>query len=121
MRKYIVQRLLFALLTLWGVTILVFGLSRLGPDPLLAFVRDDTYGLAEHTVKELREKWGLDRPVIVQYGVWLGNILRGDMGDSIATQRSVSQTIMDALPNTLQLARPRRRRASIPAAPANRR
>ena len=104
MRKYIIQRLVFALITLWGVTILVFGLSRLGPDPLLAFVRDDTYGLAEHTVRELRAKWGLDRPVVIQYAVWLGNILRGDMGDSIATQRSVRLTIMDALPNTVQLA-----------------
>ena len=104
MRKYIAQRLLFAIITLWGVTILVFGLSRLGPDPLLAFVRDDTYGLAEHTVRELRTKWQLDRPVVIQYAVWLGNILRGDLGTSIATQRSVAQTIMDALPNSLQLA-----------------
>lgn len=104
MRRYLVRRFLFAIFTLWGVTVLVFVLSRLGPDPLLAFVRDDTYGLAADTVAELREKWGLDRPVYIQYLVWLGNMLRGDMGESIATQRSVSQTILEALPNTLQLA-----------------
>ncbi len=104
MRKYLLRRFAFAILTLWGVTILVFGLSRLGPDPLLAFVRDDTYGLAEKTVEELRAKWGLDRPVYIQYFVWLGNILQGDMGESIATQRPVSDTIFEALPNSLQLA-----------------
>ena len=104
MRRYLARRLIFAVLTLWGVTILVFGLSRLGPDPLLAYVRDDTYGLSADTVAELKAKWGLDRPVYVQYFVWLGNILQGDMGESIATQRSVSQTIMEALPNSLQLA-----------------
>ena len=104
MRRYLFRRLIFAVLTLWGVTILVFALSRLGPDPLLAYVRDDTYGLAEDTIKELKAKWGLDKPVYVQYFVWLGNILRGDMGESIATQRSVSLTIMEALPNSLQLA-----------------
>ncbi len=104
MRRYLARRLLFAVLTLWGVTILVFGLSRLGPDPLLAYVRDDTYGLGADTVAELRKKWGLDKPVYVQYFVWLGNMMRGDMGESIATQRAVSTTIMEALPNTLQLA-----------------
>ena len=41
MRRYLARRMLFAVLTLWGVTILVFGLSRLGPDPLLAYVRDE--------------------------------------------------------------------------------
>ena len=104
MRRYLARRFIFAVLTLWGVTILVFGLSRLGPDPLLAYVRDDTYGLAADTVAELKAKWGLDKPVYVQYFVWLGNILQGDMGESIATQRSVSQTILEALPNSLQLA-----------------
>ena len=87
MRRYLARRMLFAVLTLWGVTILVFGLSRLGPDPLLAYVRDDTYGLSADTVAELKAKWGLDKPVYIQYFVWLGNILQGDMGESIATQR----------------------------------
>ncbi len=104
MRRYLVRRFIFAVLTLWGVTILVFALSRLGPDPLLAYVRDDTYGLSADTVAELKAKWGLDRPVYIQYFVWLGNILQGDMGESIATQRSVSLTILEALPNSLQLA-----------------
>ena len=104
MRRYLARRLLFAVLTLWGVTILVFGLSRLGPDPLLAYVRDDTYGLSADTVAELKAKWGLDKPVYIQYFVWLGNILQGDMGESIATQRSVWLTITEALPNSLQLA-----------------
>ena len=57
---------------------------------------DDTYGLSADTVAELKAKWGLDRPVYIQYFVWLGNILQGDMGESIATQRSVSLTILEA-------------------------
>ena len=79
MRKFFIRRAIFALLTLWGITFVVFGLSRLGPDPLLIYVRDDSYGISEETLHKLRQKWGLDRPFHVQYLKWMGAVVRGDL------------------------------------------
>ncbi len=104
MRKFFIRRAIFALLTLWGITFVVFGLSRLGPDPLLIYVRDDSYGISEETIEKLRAKWGLDRPFHVQYLKWMGAMLQGDLGQSIAAQRPVTTIIGERLPNTLQLA-----------------
>ncbi len=103
MRTFLIRRALLALVTLWGVTIVVFILSRLGPDPLLIFVRSETYGLNEETIQRLKQKWGLDRPLIVQYGIWLGRMARGDFGRSIGADRSVSKIVLEKLPATLQL------------------
>lgn len=114
MRKFFIRRAIFALLTLWGITFVVFGLSRLGPDPLLIYVRDDSYGISEETLQKLRVKWGLDRPLHVQYLKWIGAVIQGDLGQSIAAQRPVTAIIGDKLPNTLQLAAVAWVLASIP-------
>ena len=103
MRRFLIRRAIFAVLTLWGVTIVVFILSRLGPDPLLMFVRDEAYGVNEETVAKLRAKWGLDRPVVVQYTVWVGYALRGDLGKSIGAERAVTKIIWEKLGATMQL------------------
>ena len=103
MRKFLIRRAFFTIFTLWGITVMVFGLSRLGPDPLLMFVRGSSYGLSEETAAAIREKWALDRPLIVQYGVWLGKVFRGDMGESIASGRRVTKIIGETYGNTLQL------------------
>jgi peptide/nickel transport system permease protein len=104
MKKFFIRRAIFAFLTLWSITFVVFGLSRLGPDPLLIYVRDDSYGISEETLLKLRVKWGLDRPFHIQYLKWMGAIVRGDMGESIAAQRPVTTMIAEKMPNTLQLA-----------------
>ncbi|HIF71660.1 MAG TPA: ABC transporter permease [Dehalococcoidia bacterium] len=114
MRKFFIRRAIFALLTLWGITFVVFGLSRLGPDPLLIYVRDDSYGISEETLHKLRQKWGLDRPFHVQYSKWMGAVVRGDLGESIAAQRPVTKMIGEKLPATLQLAAIAWLLASIP-------
>ncbi|MBT3994321.1 MAG: ABC transporter permease [Chloroflexi bacterium] len=104
MQKFFIRRLIFAILTLWSITFVVFGLSRMGPDPLLIYVRDDSYGISEETLEKLRAKWGLDRPFHIQYLRWMGAITRGDFGESIAAQRPVTKIIAERLPATLQLA-----------------
>ena len=103
MRDFLIRRALLAVVTLWGVTMLVFILSRLGPDPLLVFIRAESYGLNEETVQKLKVKWGLDRPLIVQYGIWVGRIVRGDLGRSIGADRPVTRIIGEKMPATLQL------------------
>ena len=104
MHKFFIRRLIFAILTLWSITFVVFGLSRMGPDPLLIYVRDDSYGISEETLDKLRTKWGLDRPFHIQYLRWMAAITRGDFGESIAAQRPVTKIIAERLPATLQLA-----------------
>jgi len=76
----------------------------MGPDPLLIYVRDDSYGISEETLDKLRTKWGLDRPFHIQYLRWMAAITRGDFGESIAAQRPVTKIIAERLPATLQLA-----------------
>ena len=104
MKSFFLRRAALAILTLWGVTVVVFGLSRLGPDPLLIYVRDDSYGISEETIQQLREQWGLDKPLHVQYVKWITAVMRGDFGYSIAQQRPVLTMIGEHLPNTVQLA-----------------
>ncbi|MDR9892946.1 hypothetical protein O7047_22360, partial [Pseudenterobacter timonensis] len=55
-------------------------------------------------VEAFRHRWGLDRPVILQYLVYLGNLLRGDLGTSIATNRPVLTELALSLPATVELA-----------------
>ena len=88
MQKFFIRRLIFAIFTLWSITFVVFGLSRMGPDPLLIYVRDDSYGISEETLDKLRTKWGLDRPFHIQYLRWMAAITRGDFGESIAAQQN---------------------------------
>lgn len=103
MRRFLFRRFVFALFSLWGITIVVFILSRLGPDPLLVYVREGGYGMSPETIAALRDKWALDEPPVVQYFIWLGNVLQGDFGDSIATQRPVLDVIAERVGATVQL------------------
>ena len=104
MRRFIYRRLVFGVLTMWGITIVVFSLSRAGPDPMLMFIRDDGYGIAPTAMEHLRVKWGLDKPLPVQYVVWIGRILRGDLGKSLNGEKPVRESIQSRLGATAQLA-----------------
>lgn len=97
----ILRRLLVAVPVLLGVTALTFAVAHSVPgDPAraLAGVYAD-----EATVKQVRETWGLDRPVVEQYGTYLERLSRGDLGTSIQTRNAVLSDIGDRLPATLEL------------------
>lgn len=102
MQRYILQRLLLLIPVLFVVSALVFSLIHIIPgDPaqvLLGFENTDPEQLAR-----VREDLGLDRPVYVQYGRWLGRIVRGDLGTSVRTGRPISRLIAEALPFTIEL------------------
>ena len=89
MTQYVIRKLLASILIVFGVTILVFLILHLTPgDPiriLLGFGGSGYSGGSTSTsdIEMLRAKWGLDQPLHVQYFKWLGNILKGDMGQSI--------------------------------------
>ena len=84
----------------FAATALVFGLSRVNGDPRHVL-------LDEYTSKEQWDAWGvklgLDKPLIVQYGIWVGNAARGDFGQSLGHRTNSLDVILKRIPGTLQL------------------
>ena len=103
MRRFLLRRFLFAIISLVGITVVVFGLSRLGPDPLLVYVPEGGGGLSPETIAALEAKWALDRHPVVQYMIWLRNVVSLDFGTSIATQRPVTDIVKSRVGATVQL------------------
>ncbi len=87
---------------LFGVTFLVFAIISLTPGDVAAMMLGQ--GATNESVAALRLEMGLDDPLIVQYGRYLGDLLSGDMGTSYATRKPVVDEIMSRFPNTLKLA-----------------
>ncbi len=87
---------------LWLVSVLVFSLIHLVPgDPVMVMLGSNA---EKAQVEELRHRLGLDRPLLVQYGAWMGRVLRGDLGKSIITEEQVTEMIQQRLPTTLTVA-----------------
>lgn len=101
MLAFLATRALSAMVTLLAVTMAVFGLSRLSGDPRGALLPDDaSKDLYDQFGKEL----GLDKPVYVQYLVYISHLVRGDLGKSVLQRKPVIQIIRTRLPNSAQLA-----------------
>ncbi len=102
MFTYLIRRILYVVPIGLGVTVLVFALVHIAPgDPISAIVPPDA---PEEMVQELRKAYGFDRPLPVQYATWLGRVLIGDLGRSVARGREVVDELTLAVPNTLILA-----------------
>lgn len=102
MTAYILRRLLYVIPIAFGVTVLVFSLVHLAPgDPLNAVVAPDA---PAEVVEQLKRAYGFDKPLPVQYFIWVGRAITGDLGTSVATGRSVTDALVIAVPNTLLLA-----------------
>lgn len=104
MRSFLMRRAAYSMFALIGATILVFSLSRLVGDPRLIYAQEGGYGIPQETWERLGEKMGLDKPVIVQYAIWLGKTVRGDLGNSLLDQKPVTGIIMSRVGATLRLA-----------------
>ena len=91
--------------TLFGVAILVFGMLRLmGGDPVEVMMRGDGGNVSQAVIEQERVRLGLDRPIYVQFGKWLGGMATGDFGVSMWTGKPVSQEIASRLQLSLQVA-----------------
>ena len=102
MFTYLIRRILYVVPIGFGVTVLVFALVHIAPgDPISAIVPPDA---PEEMVQELRKAYGFDRPLPIQYATWLGRVLIGDLGVSVARGRKVVDELTLAVPNTLILA-----------------
>jgi peptide/nickel transport system permease protein len=101
MRTYILRRLIQIIPTVLGITFIVFLMMRSVPgDPVVSLLGD---AYTEEDAIKARAEYGLDKPVVVQYFIWLGKLLKGDWGASILTGRPVLQDVMIRLPVTLEL------------------
>jgi peptide/nickel transport system permease protein len=106
-RKYLAQRLLIAVPTLFGVTLLIFIAMRVLPgDPLAAISGEGSglYVLSKEQLQAARTSLGLDRPYVVQYLDWLGDVLRGDLGKSFWRGEPIRELIFRRAPITGQIA-----------------
>jgi peptide/nickel transport system permease protein len=101
--KYLVRRLLYFVPVIFLVSVVVFAITMLLPgDPAMAFL-GDAMGRDKVAYEAMRRELGLDRPVIVQYGSWLGRALQGDLGRSVRTREPVVEGLRARLPVTVQL------------------
>jgi peptide/nickel transport system permease protein len=97
------QRILDGLLTAWvAVTFTFFALRIAAGDPLASLLSQGL--ITPQQVEQIRIQLGLDQPMLTQYFKFLSSLLRGDLGKSLYTKRSVSQIIFEQLPSTVELA-----------------
>nr|WP_297935341.1 nickel ABC transporter permease [uncultured Blautia sp.] len=105
MKKYVVKRLLQLLPILLVITFLSFGMMRLaGSDAVLQKMENTGMVVSQEVLERARAELGLDKPFLTQYFVWLGNLLRGDMGVSYISGKEVFPAFVSKLPATLLLA-----------------
>ena len=102
MRKLILRKLIAIVVVLFGLTILVFSLSHATGDPRYLYMTQYTRTSSEDWEAQ-GKAMGLDKPLIVQYLIWVGNAVRGDFGNSVYYQRNSLEMILESMPATLQL------------------
>lgn len=104
MKQVTAKRLLQLIPILLAITFLSFGMMRLAGSDVVEQKMENTSGaVSQELVEAARQELGLDKPFVVQYVVWLGRLLRGDMGHSYVTGKPVFSTFVSKLPATLLL------------------
>lgn len=105
MRRSIIRRVLQFIPVLLGITFLAFLLIYLSPsDPVSVRMSAGGISVSPEIMESMQRSMGLDRPLLIQYGDWLWNILHGNMGKSYITDADVLDQILKALPYTLKMA-----------------
>jgi len=105
MTAYIIRRLIHAVIILFIVTLLLFvGMRILPGDPLIIYMgRADMEQASEEHIEQLRQEFGLDKPMMVQYVNWVSDVFHGDLGKSIITGDKVWKSISRSMPITIYL------------------
>lgn len=104
MKHYILKWLLQLIPILIGITLLSFLLMHIASADAIDVMEQNTGGiLSEEAKEEVRRELGLDKPLLEQYGIWLQNILSGDMGESYISGKPVFSTFLSKLPATIYL------------------
>lgn len=101
MLRYVVRRLLYAIPVLLGILIVVFALVRMIPgEPCKAILGEKA---TAETCERFNREHGLDEPITTQFMIYMGNVLRGDFGNSIRFARPVSLILVERMPTTIEL------------------
>ena len=99
---YLLRRILLVVPIALAVSVVCFSLVHIAPgDPLVSILPPDA---SQDLVNQMRETYGFDRPLPVQFAIWIGKVMTGDLGTSIASSRPVLPEVMKAVGNTLILA-----------------
>ena len=101
MKQFILRRLGYSLLSLFVLSLTIFFFVRVTGDPATLLVEP---GASDADIAAIHHQFGLDRPLIVQYLLFMGNLARGDLGQSFYYQMPVSELYLSRLPNSLLLA-----------------
>jgi len=100
MKKYIFRRLIRALITVLGVSVIVFSLVHISGDPVALLLPPEA---TREEMEEIRNTLGFNEPLYVQYWIFLSKAVQGDFGESIRWQRPCMELFLERFPNTLLL------------------
>jgi peptide/nickel transport system permease protein len=101
MQRYIVKRVLYACVSLAALTLVIFCVVRISGDPAILMAEP---GAKEEDLQAIRQEFGLDQPYVVQYVVWVQNMLKGDFGKSIYYRIPTFELYLQRLPASMLLA-----------------
>jgi peptide/nickel transport system permease protein len=101
MLRYIFQRALLAVAVAFSVSLATFFLLNIATDPAYAIAGEDA---EMEVVEQIRETYGLNRPVVVRYFDWLGGVVQGDFGESYYWKKPVAELVVERAPTTIKLA-----------------
>ena len=95
---YIVRRLLLMLVTLIGMSILIFVMLRLVPGNITDIIFDSAGFVNPAAKKKIEKQLGLDQPIAVQYVTWIGGLMRGDLGYAYVSEKPAIEEILPRIP-----------------------
>lgn len=105
MRVFLIRRILYVVPVMFFISMMIFLMIRLLPGDVADVLLGGEDASADPAVRQMIIKeYGLDRPYLTQYGIWLGKVLRGDFGQSIHSKKPVAALLADKFPKTLLLA-----------------
>ena len=104
MRAFIIRRFITSILTLLGAALFVFSVSRIMGDPRVLLLPDQAYGITQEQWDDLASQLHLDKPIPIQFGIWLGQLLQGDLGRDLADRQLIAPKIPQKVGPTLKLA-----------------
>ena len=101
--RYIIRRMLLQVFVLVGVSSLTFFMMIIMPGDPSTILMETTGGISTQAVDKFRERWGFDQPAYMQYLTFMGNLVRGDFGESFVTRKEIRTELASFLPATAEL------------------
>jgi peptide/nickel transport system permease protein len=101
---YLIRRLLLMILTLFGISVIIFVLLRVVPGNIADILFDSAGMVSPAEKQKLEAELGLDKPIVIQYVTWIGGLARGDFGYTYVSERPALEEILPRVPVTAKLA-----------------